>query len=169
VLAELEAACRAFAEAPGRGALDTRIELVVEARYPHQAWEIEVPLAVPRFAGADDLARLVADFHAAHRRIFAVDDPRSAVELLTWRARVRCRLHRAPAGASLHVEAAPATRRGIYLPGTGWTEATVRRFASLTPDETLAGPAIVQSPYTTIVIPDGATATRGPGGLLVAV
>jgi N-methylhydantoinase A len=169
VLAELAAECRAFAAGPGRGALETRIEFAVEARYPHQAWEIEVPLAASRFAGADDVARLVADFHAAHRRIFAVDDPRSAVELLTWRARVRCRLHAAAPEAAPAVDPAPPESRRIYLPERGWTEAAVRRFASLAPGEALVGPAIVQSPYTTVVLPPDATAIRGPGGLLIAL
>lgn len=169
VLAALESECRGFAEGPGNGAQETHIELAVEARYPHQAWEIEVPLRTARFADADDVSQLVADFHAMHRRIFAVDDPRSTVELLTWRARVHCRLHEIVGEAALRVEAEPATRRRIYLPGTGWTEATVRRFASLTPEEPLAGPAIVQSTYSTVVLPPDATATRGTGGLLVTV
>ena len=169
VLAALQGECRAFADGPGNGAKETQIEFAVEARYPHQAWEIEVPLRSARFADADDVRQLVADFHAMHRRIFAVDDPHSAVELLTWRARVRCRLHEITGEAAPPVEAAPATHRRIYLPGEGWTDASVRRFAALAPDEPLAGPAIVQSPYTTVVLPPDATAIRSPGGLLVTV
>ena len=44
VLAGLEEQCRAFIEGPGEGSLEQRIDYTVEARYPHQIWEIEVPL-----------------------------------------------------------------------------------------------------------------------------
>ena len=43
-MAELEARCRAFIAGPGAASLEQHIELSVEARYPHQVWEIEVPL-----------------------------------------------------------------------------------------------------------------------------
>ena len=44
LVAELEAQCRAFIAGPGEGALESTIEYSVEARYPNQVWEIEVPL-----------------------------------------------------------------------------------------------------------------------------
>ena len=37
--------CRAFIAGPGEGSLEQRIDYTVEARYPHQIWEIEVPMA----------------------------------------------------------------------------------------------------------------------------
>ena len=39
----------------------------VEARYPQQTWEIEVPLAWPRADGRSTWPALVDDFHAAHQ------------------------------------------------------------------------------------------------------
>ena len=73
-------------------AVSSAIEFSVEARYPHQIWELEVPLAVERFAGPDDVERLRQDFHAVHEEIFAISDPDSPIEIVAWRARVRCRL-----------------------------------------------------------------------------
>ncbi len=43
VLADLVGKCRTFAAASGKDAVDQRIEIIAEARYPHQVWEIEVP------------------------------------------------------------------------------------------------------------------------------
>ncbi|MBX6385930.1 MAG: hydantoinase/oxoprolinase family protein, partial [Microbispora sp.] len=41
VLAELAARAQAFIEGPGAGAVESTVEFSVEARYPHQAWELE--------------------------------------------------------------------------------------------------------------------------------
>jgi N-methylhydantoinase A len=46
-------------------------EWTVEARYPDQAWEIEVPLRRSRFDHPEDIATFVEDFHATHQNIFA--------------------------------------------------------------------------------------------------
>src|SRR5205823_14246765 len=44
VLVELERRAQAFIAGPGRHAIASSIEFSVEARYPHQVWELEVPL-----------------------------------------------------------------------------------------------------------------------------
>ena len=64
VLAELAREAEAFARGPGAGAVEHRTEFVVEARYPQQTWEIEVPLRRPRFDDARQVQQLVEDFHA---------------------------------------------------------------------------------------------------------
>ena len=46
-------------------------------------------------------------------------------------------------------------------------ETTVRRFDAIAPGDRLVGPAIVESPVTTIVIEPGARAAARPGGSLV--
>ena len=38
----------------GEGSLDQHIDYTVEARYPHQIWEIEVPMAAGRFRAPED-------------------------------------------------------------------------------------------------------------------
>ena len=100
VLEGLVAHCRRFAAGPGKGAIDTRIEIVAEARYPHQVWEIETALARDRFGGPADVAALAEAFHAVHQDVFAVSDPASPVEVVGWNATVSCRIRR-QTGASL--------------------------------------------------------------------
>jgi N-methylhydantoinase A len=172
VLADLEGRCQAFRDGPGRDALASTIELFVEARYPHQIWEIEVPLRVARFAEAADLDGLLADFHATHRQIFAIADELSPIELVTWRARVRCTLRAQGTGtlAAGDSDGSARGRRRAWFRGPGWVEAETCRFAAMRPDETVTGPAIVESSFTTIVVDPGATARRtAGGGLTVSV
>jgi N-methylhydantoinase A len=169
VLAELASEAAAFTRGPGAGAIEYETEFVVEARYPQQTWEIEVPLRHPRFHNAEQVRQLVEDFHALHRELYAVDDPTSSVELVTWRVRVHCRLQMTNglklAGAAA---AKPApTRRAIYLRGRDRVSAALRRLDQLSVDEQVEGPAIVESEFTTVVLDDGASARRLESGSLL--
>jgi N-methylhydantoinase A len=60
-------------------------------------------------------------------------------------------------------EIGPSKRR-IYFSETGWTEAPIVRFETMTPGERLKGPAVVESSFTTVVVDPGATASRTEGG-----
>jgi N-methylhydantoinase A len=169
ILARLEEQCRTFIAGPGSGAVQSEIEFSVEAHYPHQAWELEVTLPVTRFRGPDDVEKLRQAFHALHREVFAIHDPASAVECLAWRARARCRLREGEPGR-LHDtqpprEAAPA--RPAYWTQTGTIEAQVYFFDALVPGEILPGPAIIESPVTTVIVDPGATVRRTSSGSLV--
>jgi N-methylhydantoinase A len=169
LLADLTAQCEAFIAGPGEGSLASTIEFAVEARYPHQIWEIEVPLRTGRFASDEDLAALVGDFHEAHRALFEISDPKSGIELVTWRARVRCRLREQAAGrlgtsASSH---ATASHRKVYFAESGWVDAQVERFETMPSERAVAGPAIIESSFTTVVVDPGTVATRSAGGGLV--
>jgi N-methylhydantoinase A len=169
VLTELAREAEAFARGPGAGAVDCKTEFVVEARYPQQTWEIEVPLRQTRFDDPRQVQQLVEDFHTLHRELYAVDDPTSSVELVTWRVRVHCRLQMTNglklAGAA---SARPApTQRAIYLRGLGRVSAALRRLGDLPAGQTIEGPAIVESDFTTVVIDAGAAARRLESGSLL--
>jgi N-methylhydantoinase A len=143
------------------------IDLSVEARYPHQIWELEVPLRVKRFASPEDLDGLVRDFHASHQEVFAISDPTSPIEIVGWRASARCVLRRAGIGTVLG-RPAPDVRpvRKVYFAGAGEVDADVRWLDELTPGVMVPGPAIVESSFTTVVIDPGATAERMETGSL---
>jgi N-methylhydantoinase A len=171
LLADLEGRCRAFQSDAGRQSLPATVELSVEARYARQIWEIEVPLRSGRLARTADVDQLIADFHAAHREIFAVDDPGCEVEFVTWRARVRCALRDAEGGRVVEPDGsrASAARRPAYFPGHGPVETTVVRLAAMPRDVDHPGPLIVESPVTTVVVDPGARARRtGRGTLVIA-
>ena len=54
--------------------------------------------------------------------------------------------------------------RKVYFAETGYVDATVRRFEAMKTGETLPGPAIIESPFTTVVVNPGATAERRASG-----
>lgn len=171
LMEEMEAHCQAFADGPGAGALDVSIEFSVEARYPHQIWEIEVPVRGRRIKDQAALEALLADFHAMHKTIFEINDVNSGAEFVTWRAHVRCKLREAGTGRLADDGASGGlTRRNVYFPSTGWSEVPVARFETMAPGVGLEGPAIVESSFTTVVIDPGTRAERtAGGGLRVAV
>jgi N-methylhydantoinase A len=160
ILSDLEKRCNAFAAESGSDSVE--ISYSVEARYPDQVWEIEVPLRKNCINNASDLADLVHDFHGVHRDLFAIDDPASAIEIISWRAEVSCKLHEDTALVAEYGSVAKDTvsKRRAYFQSEGWVEASVHRAESLLSGSSIDGPAFVESPVTTIVIPPGAHASK---------
>lgn len=168
VLTRLAARCRGFADSSGAGALATHVGWVVEARYPDQAWEIEVPLQRARFDSDADVQALVADFHAAHEALFAISDIQSPVETVGWNAELHCRVGSGVPGRLLAVEATGALpHRRVRFAGTGWIDTAVHRFEALDRDSVIAGPAIVESGFTSVVLDPRTRTTRDAFGSLV--
>jgi N-methylhydantoinase A len=170
VIAGLVARCEEFARGPGSGAVDVAIDVVAEARYPSQNWEIDVPLPGAALGTPEDVARFRDAFHATHRELFAIDDPASEVEVVGLRARVSCRLVEpaAPEPELLPRAAGAPRTRSAWFRGHGSVDATVVRLEELAVGEVLAGPALVESAVTTVVVDPGATVERtASGGLLI--
>ena len=168
-LADLEAKCRAFLDGRGTGTLEQSIQFTVEGRYPHQVWEIEVPMSKSRFDDAADVEKLVADLHDLHEEMFAFADRQSHIEAVTWRARATCRL---PRGEGVEVLDKPLAAEGrwsrpAYFEGVGTVDTVVRRMEAMEAGERLAGPAIVESSFTTVVIEPGASVERSAAGNLI--
>ncbi len=166
ILDVLEASCNSFIDGPGQGSIDQTIEFFAEARYPEQVWEIEVPLASRRFESDADVQALVQEFHKVHEDIFAINDPNSGVEVVGWTASVKCRLREGESGslAARDLKTSVDETRKVYFSGHGHVDATVRRFEAMKQGEVLAGPAIIESPFTTVVVDPGATAERRASG-----
>jgi N-methylhydantoinase A len=168
VLDELETRCRAFQEKTGPDAEFVGIDWTTEARYPDQAWEIEVPLRQSRFSGPGDIAALVADFHRTHDEIFAISDPGSPIETIGWNATIRCRIGSPLPGRIEAGETDDALAgRPVYFAATGWVDAGVHRFETLPIDVEIEGPAIVESGFTSVVVDPGASARRDATGTLI--
>jgi N-methylhydantoinase A len=171
-LADLEAACDAFAAGPGAGASAVEIHWSSEARYADQAWEIEVPLARARFETEADLAVLVDDFHRMHQDIFAVSDPGAEIEAVGWNAEVRCRIGTGEPGrlAATDRPARLPARAVRFLGTEARVEVEVWRLESIPEGVAIAGPAIIESDFTSIVLDPGARAHRdGSGNLVIAL
>jgi N-methylhydantoinase A len=169
VLAELTQKSQQFFLSAGTDVAGTRIEFSIEARYPSQVWEIDVPLRRSAFAGAADVAELVTDFHNRHSELFSFRDDSDDVEIMTWRAVARCNLAgnvpRILAGKSS--DTAAARCRAVYFRDKEFVDVAVKQFDDLPEEIVFAGPAIVESSYTSVVINAGAEAVRRPGGYLL--
>ncbi len=106
---------------------------------------------------------MVEAFHQVHDRVFAVRDEGSLVECLNWKGMLTVHLQ-SPRTESPGVPAAaegkPHTVRKAYF-GDGAVETPIYR--DLEKGATIAGPAIIQEPTTTIVVYPGMSA-RVTGG-----
>ena len=168
VLETLEARAAQMVEDLALEPSDTQITFAAEARYAHQVWEIEIELRAPRFETQADVDALVEDFHSEHEQVFAVRDPDSEVEVIHWHARVRSGIRQRdlppvqdPTTPSGH------TARRVVFPGHGPVDASVVEFANLTGAPSF-GPAVVESPFTSVAIEPGVEFRRaGSGGLEV--
>ena len=160
--------CQDFIQGPGKGAVESSIEFFSEIRYSREIWELDVPLRKSLFSNSEDVEQLRQDFHAVHKEVFTTIDPESPVDMLRWRARVSCRLREGDIGRPKRVDEKP-TRNGTrraYFPRIGMVDTTIRYFESLEPGERLVGPAIIESPNTTVVIDPKASVERTTIGSL---
>ncbi len=161
-LAGLDVSIDAFAAGlRGRGFERFATDYAVEAHYPYQVWDVEVPLAGGRFHGPADVEALEEEFHRIHERVFAVAERGQQVECVNWKARLTVPLERpplVPARAGRH-EPEPRTMRRAFFDGPGATEVPIHLGATLAPGAVVAGPAVIEEPTTTIVVYPGSVAT----------
>lgn len=164
---QVRAQAEAFAAATG---LPGAIDLIAEARYVGQAWEIDVPVPSSALATDEHVSAFRAAFDAAHEQLFTIRDEASAVELVGLRARVRCRA-RGDSPFRLIASgdaAAPRGTRRVWFADTGWVETPVLRWDAVPVDTELTGPALIESPFTTVVVDPPARFRRsGDGALLI--
>ena len=165
VLEDLMARARAFVDGPGSGSILSHIDFSVEARYPNQVWELEVPMGQHQVDDQVQLDELVAAFHNAHQDMFKAADKSSPVEFESWHARARCRISM-PVFAHAPIAQQGPRRRKVYFPGMKWVEIDVWRIESLKFDQRFVGPAIVESDTTTVVIDGSSTFWRTEVGSL---
>ena len=121
-----------------------------------------MPLAAVPISDADDVRRLVADFHASHREIFEISRAGFGD-----RARDLARAGALPAARG--GSAAPAAcsgRRAARDGETGLLSPTgmgrchgARGSRSWPTARSWSGPAIIESSFTTVVVDPGAVAT----------
>jgi N-methylhydantoinase A len=105
------------------------------------------------------LTRLIERFHTLHRQRFSFDDITESVELVTLRLTARGRMG-GGARCSCAISApegqtrSASRTRPVFLDGD-WRDAGVFAQAELAAGDMIAGPAIIEQPYTTLFIPAG--------------
>jgi len=134
----------------------------VDMRCGEQVFEIAVGLDGVDWWQADPLPQIVERFHRRHEELYTYCLPDQETVLVNARVAVAGILSALPQEPSLP-EASPAvprSERPIYL--DSWIPAAVYDFDHLAPGQAIAGPAIIESAMTTVLLrpSDRATVTR---------
>ena len=131
-----------------------------------QVFEIAVPLDGLDWDAPDLAAAIEAAFHQAHETLYTYALRDQDVVLVNARLSVVGRLPATP-GVSAGGAAAPAApkgRRRIFA--GGWRTVPVYDFTALAADQIVAGPAIVESDTTTVLLRAGDSARYDARGWL---
>lgn len=172
VFDQLEAKLDDFSDRMRQGNLQTRFERFAEARYPGQIWELDTPIGTPRFLSRADTDALVRNFHELHERIFAVRDPGSPVEVISWKVRLVISLPKPdPETARAGLSGREHAVRKCFFGARNSVDTPVYKAQALGRGVRIEGPAIIEEPTTTLVIYPETSAVVSPAGhyLLEAV
>ena len=132
-----------------------RTERSVDMRYGEQVFEITVSLGGVDWRVPDPLPQIVERFHARHDELYTYSMPDQETVLVNARVAVAGILSALPQEPTLPERPAtgPRSERRIYL--DDWVTAPVWDFDALAPAQRIAGPAIVVSAMTTILLRRG--------------
>jgi N-methylhydantoinase A len=139
-----------------QGQSSYRIAYFVQARYASQVWEIETGLPDRDLSSNDGVAALFEAFHQTHERLFALRDEGSAIEFISWKARliVETGVKLAPSAGAAEERAQTrlaATRR-CFFGDDGPVDARIYKAEHIAPGAVLAGPCIIEEATTTVVV-----------------
>ncbi len=150
---------------------DRNFAVAADMRYRGQAFELLVPWRDVESGAKISTAaldRLIGDFHDQHLRQFAYNEPGGPVEIVTLRVTAIGRLPKPRLRAfESRGTSSPKAHRRIYLDGD-WRETPVYDRHALSLDASVAGPAVVEEEYTTILVADGWSIAPGTTGDLIA-
>jgi N-methylhydantoinase A len=135
-----------------------RFEFFVEARYPFQVWGLEFPLPAGRIT-EEILPRIVEDFERLHEERYGAREPGQYVEFTHWRATAsglmpKVAVNEQKSSAGQDASKALKGERKAYFKETGaFLDTRIYDGGALVPGGEIRGPAIVEEPGTTLVIP----------------
>ena len=154
--AELEAQGRARLHA--QGIPDSAIEVVLSAdmRYLDQVYEVNVPIPELTQERSALLHEWASNFHTRYQELYAYHQQEQEIRLVTLRVTVLGRLPRVALPAQ-EPNGAPGLalqgQRRVYL--GEWREVPVYATDKLSPGTDIPGPALLEAPFTTIVVEAG--------------
>lgn len=161
VWAALADAARREMSDEGHDLADVRLHMFAMMRYTGQLEDVEVPVPLQRLSSDTDLDTLVSEFERIYTAINrAVAHYREAghsvteLGLLAIVDKIKPKLTRRPLeGRTPSREASKGTRAMYY--NREWCEARLWEMDLLRPGNEVEGPAVIEHPATTLVIPAG--------------
>ncbi len=169
IIAELTAEGMRLVNWAGVTAAEAVVEISVDMRYRGQGHEITVPVA-PAQVRARDAQAMERSFAEQYRLLNAVSGPSAAVELVTWRVRVRGPVPTV-AGMPLSAARSAASRkRKVWFEAGGFADATIVAADELEAGKAIAGPAIVELGGASLTVgPDSTVLLRADGLIVVDI
>ncbi len=169
--ADQAAAGRRLLDQDGVPLVEVELHHEVDLLFRGQSHVFRVPVTAPGF----DPATVLADFLGRYKARFDIELPEMTAMLANLRTTVVGRRAPvdltifAPASDEISSEPRPSDTRRVRFKG-GWHNTAIFDRAALGKGSTIAGPAVVEQPDTTVVIDPGATATvDGLGNLVISV
>ncbi|GIX47361.1 MAG: N-methylhydantoinase A [Candidatus Tectimicrobiota bacterium] len=154
LLAEMEQQGRAKLRAQGIPEAAIEVQRSADMRYLDQVYEVNVPLPDLAQERAAVLAAWADNFHRRYRELFSYAQLEQEIRLATLRVSVIGRLPRmslSPKAPLADPGRALKGRRRVYL-DAAWQEVPVYDAEALGPGSALEGPAILESPFTTVLV-----------------
>jgi N-methylhydantoinase A len=135
-------------------------------RYGEQVFEVGVPLDHIDFGKPDLLQQMADAFHARHEELYTYSLKDQEAVLVNARVAVIGALPALPQEPALPARPAaqPRGERRIYL--GAWREVPAYNFDALAPGQEIAGPAIIESATTTVLLRPGDRMCTTPFGWL---
>jgi N-methylhydantoinase A len=164
----LERKGSAMLDRAGIAAEHRRFERAVDARYPRQSYELLVPVPEGPVDQAT-LKRIAESFHDRHRQTYGHENRAEPVQI------VSVRLAAIGTIAPLVVRDAPArpgtnaikSERQLWFHQTGAVDATIYERARMPSGLAFAGPAVIESLESTILVPPGWQAAMNEDGFVL--
>ncbi|MFJ4228165.1 hydantoinase/oxoprolinase family protein [Paenarthrobacter nicotinovorans] len=130
-----------------------KVTYFVDARYPGQAWDLRVYLDAAPDTSGDAAGIIERAFHEEHDRRNGTHDPDSRVEIITWGVRVEI-----PRPEHIRSEGELSRTAEIHRTDSivfGGEPFSTQRYRGVTlaPRDKIVGPAVIDQPTTTIVVP----------------
>ncbi len=172
-LTELQSRAARWFEAENAPADSRRVELIVDARYVGQNFELAVPVAEGASIVASqipDSAHMHSRFCTAHETAYGYASETDPVEIVNVRLSASARLFQetAPAGNSdAPARPEPREERQVHFSAEQAVATGIYARADLLPGQCIAGPAIIEQLDTTTPVYPGDIAEVTPDGHLI--
>jgi N-methylhydantoinase A len=157
---QLEAQVREAMARQGLEYVQVTLEREIDLRYSMQLAELATPVE-PGPVDAAELERCVARFEKKYAELYGPDAGfrEAGVQGITFRVRGTGVLPFAPTLPRIEPAngsaATPRARRPVRLDRSGYVDTPIYDYATLRAGHRIDGPAIVEVPTTTVVIPGG--------------
>ena len=165
ILAELGSQGRDKLTSQGVAGEAVEIQYSADMRYLDQIYEVTVPVPDPELSDADFLGQLTANFHRRYQELYSYAQQEQEVRLITLRVAAVGKLPRVAqsdrtgdgAAAGPELAEGPTGSRRVYL--GQWHDAPAYAADSLPAGAEIAGPALLESEFTTVLVWPGDHAT----------